>query len=179
MFGGLLAGLAFWPFSGKLELTRGGRTDYAVVQAENATEPEKFAVQELTNFLSRVTGATFPVIEETALSGNTRGIYVGWTSYAERNGIDASKLGEEEWVIRSIGKNLVLAGGRPRGTMYAVYEFLERQVGCHWLDQDTEVVPSKPDLKLGKLDIRAKPAFARRELSNPGLTARGTRSAVG
>ncbi|MFA7158776.1 MAG: DUF4838 domain-containing protein [Kiritimatiellia bacterium] len=161
--GGIVFAFAFWPFSNKVELARSGKTEYVVVQSENATDPEKFAVQELTNFLGRVTGASFPVVSESALAGKTRGIYVGWTEFAARNGIEASKLGEEEWIIRTVGKNLVLAGGRPRGTMYAVYEFLERQIGCHWLDKDTEVVPSKPALTLAKLDIRGKPWFWRRQ----------------
>ena len=40
-------------------------------------------------------------------------------------------------MIRTVGDNLILTGGRPRGTLYAVYEFLERPVGCHWLDRET------------------------------------------
>lgn len=148
----------------KLELSSGGKTDYVVVQGENAAEPEKFAVQELTNFLGRVTGASFPVLAESALPVKTRAIYVGSTEFAAKNGIEASKLGEEEWVIRTVGKDLILAGGRPRGTMYAVYEFLEKQVGCHWLAVDTEMIPSRPDLKLGKIDIQGKPWFWMRDL---------------
>jgi len=58
---------------------------------------------------------------------------------------EASALGEEEWVIRTIGNDLLLTGGRPRGTMYAVYEFLEDHVGCHWLDRKTDVIPAKPN----------------------------------
>ncbi|MFA7160788.1 MAG: DUF4838 domain-containing protein, partial [Kiritimatiellia bacterium] len=152
-----------WPWN-KIKLADSGKTTYAVVQADNAAEPEKFAAQELTNFLARVTGATFPVVLESALAGKTHGIYVGWTKFAAQNGIEAEKLGEEEWVIRTVGKNLILAGGRPRGTMYAVYEFLEKQVGCHWLAEDTEVIPSKPDLKLGKINVRWKPWFWIRDL---------------
>ncbi|MFC1454413.1 DUF4838 domain-containing protein, partial [Verrucomicrobiota bacterium] len=157
-----LPALAF--SSSKLMLAKEGETSYTVVQSDHATEPEKYAVQELTNFLSRVTGASFPVVVESKLSGKTRGIYVGWTEYVARNGIEASKLGEEEWIIRTVGNNLILTGGRPRGTMYAVYEFLERQIGCHWLDRNTEVIPVMPTLKLGKLDIRGKPWFWRRHI---------------
>ncbi|MFC1454381.1 DUF4838 domain-containing protein [Verrucomicrobiota bacterium] len=167
----LLAGLCAVLFTSfcscnKLMIARDGTTQYTIVQSDKATVPEKYAVQELTNFLSRVTGASFPVVAESKLAGKTRGIYVGWTEYAERNGIDASKLGEEEWVIRTVGNNLILTGGRPRGTMYAVYEFLERQIGCHWLAYDSEVIPSKPTLKLGKLDIRGKPWFWKRKATD-------------
>ena len=142
---GLCAGLLTSLCScNKLMIAREGITQYTIVQSDKATEPEKFAVQELTNFLSRVTGASFPVVAESSLSGKVRGIYVGWTKFAAQNGIDAAKLGDEEWIIQSVGENLVLDGGWPRGTLYAVYEFLEQQVGCHWLDRNTEVIPSKP-----------------------------------
>jgi hypothetical protein len=152
-------------------LARDGKTVYSIIQAENATGPEKFAVQELANFLGRVTGASFPVTSESALSEKTRAIYVGWTDYAARQGVDAAKLGEEEWIIRRVGKDLVLAGGRPRGTLYAVYEFLERQVGCHWLAEDTEVIPSRPVLALGKMDIQGKPCFWQRALSSHSVSS--------
>ncbi len=33
----------------------------------------------------------------------------------------------------SPGPDLLLVGGRPRGTLYAVYAFLEETVGVRWL----------------------------------------------
>ncbi len=151
-----------------IAIARDGKTDYTIVQSNRATEPEKFAVQELTTFLNRVTGAEFPVVTEVSLTGdNATRIYVGWTDHAARNGIDTTKLGEEEWVIRTIGDCLVLTGGRPRGTMYAVYEFLEDHIGCHWLDRKTEVIPSKPTLEIRPLNVQAKPWFWQRQLHSP------------
>lgn len=152
----------------KITVARDGGATYAIVQADNATEPEKFAAKELATFLTRVTGGEFPVVAEQSLTDDRASrIYVGWTGYAARQGIDTSKLGEEEWVIRTIGNDLVLTGGRPRGTMYAVYEFLEDYVGCHWLDRKTEVIPWEPTLEFGPLDIRAKPHFWQRQLHSP------------
>ena len=152
----------------RVTLARAGKSSCVIVQADNATEPEKFAAKELATFLKRVTGGEFPIVKERSLTGNRASrIYVGWTEYAGRQGIDTSKLGEEEWVIRTIDDDLVLTGGRPRGTMYAVYEFLEDHVGCHWLDRETEVIPSKPTLEVGSLDIRAKPHFWQRQLHSP------------
>ena len=152
----------------QIMLTRNGHTEYTVIQSDKATEPEKFAVEELTHFLGRVTGAAFPVMSESSFSGEGPGIYVGWTDYTVENGIGSDTLGEEEWVIRTIGKDLVITGGRPRGTLFGIYEFLERQVECHWLDQYTEVIPSKPTLALGELDIQNKPWFWVRWLSSSG-----------
>ena len=161
-------GVGLWTSPGlssdKLTIAREGKTPYVVVQADQATDSEKLAIRELTTFLGRVTGASFPVVKESAISKNVRGIYVGWTKYMAANGIKGAKLGEEEWIIRSAGNNLILTGGRPRGTLYAVYDFLENQVGCHWLDRNTEIMPAKPTLMLPDLQIQGKPTFWGRQI---------------
>ena len=149
-------------------IARNSKAACVIVQADNATESEKFSAKELATFLKRVTGAEFSVVAEPSLTDDRASrIYVGWTGYAARLGINPSTLGEEEWVIRTIDDDLVLTGGRPRGTMYAVYEFLEDHVGCHWLDRKTELIPSKPTLEVGPLDIQAKPHFWQRQLHSP------------
>jgi len=152
---------------GALTLAREGKTTYAIVEAARATKPEKHAAKELAEFLGRVTGGVYPVVKEVGAAVDGQRIYVGWTDFAAGNDIDAAALGQEEWIIRTIGDDLVLTGGRPRGTMYAVYEFLEDHVGCHWLDRKTEVIPSRPTLQVGPLKVQAKPWFWQRWLGSP------------
>ncbi len=150
-----------------LTLAQEGQTAYRIVIAVDASATERFAAEELTNFLQRVTGATFPVVMESgAATAEGSAIYLGWTAFAREQGIDPVALGEEEWVLRTVGDNLILTGGRPRGTLYAVYEFLEDEVGCHWLDRSTEVVPERPTLAVGSLDVQAKPHFWQRQVGN-------------
>jgi len=160
----VLAGM-FWSCSTRntLDLALGGQTEYAIIQGANATPAEKFAAQELSAFLEKATGAKYTILSETNRPLSQKGIYVGWTDVAGRC-VDLSKLGEEEWIIKTQDKNLILAGGRPRGTLYAVYDFLEQQVKFHWLDEFTEVTPSKPELKLKQLDVRAQPLFWNRSI---------------
>jgi len=152
-----------------LFLARDGRSEYAIVLGSQPTEVERFAARELTTFLARVSGAVLPVVSESDLSKSKGacGVYVGWTKVAANQGIDPAALAEEEWIIRTVGQDLILAGGRPRGTLYAVYEFLERPIGCHWLDRETEIVPRRPTLEVDALDVRAKPWFWIRHVSSP------------
>ncbi|MEZ6090830.1 MAG: DUF4838 domain-containing protein [Pirellulaceae bacterium] len=147
----------------KRKLAQEGVTQYRITQSANATEPEKFVAKELAMFLKRVTGADFKIAEVA----EGKCIHVGWTPFAAQHGIDCKELGEEEWVIRTVGDDLILTGGRPRGTMYAVYEFLEDYVGCHWLDRETEVIPSKATLEIPAIDVRDKPRFWQRQLHSP------------
>ena len=149
-----------------LVLTQDGQSDYVIARAGQATEAELFAARELAEFLQRSTGAALRIVTEDTLTG-ARAIYVGHTEFARKQGIGIAELGEEEWVIRSVKGDLIITGGRPRGTLYGAYEFLERQVGCHWLDRETEVIPSRPSLTLGRLDLRGKPWFWQRWVHSP------------
>ena len=117
----------------------------------------------MTAYLEKITGAKFEVIEEKDLPSGVPAIYLGVTKYAGAQGIDFSKLSSEESVLRTVGKNLILAGGRPRGTLYAVYEFLENDLGCRWYTPWCEKVPSKPICSVPAINKRIKPFMMYRD----------------
>ena len=146
-----------------LELARQGKTRLVVVQAEDATEAERFAALELAHFLHRMTGAGFAVLREANAPAGKPAVHVGPTALAQELGIDTDALGPETWVVRTVGADLVLTGGRPRGTLYAVYEFLETYGGCRWIAHDLDVVPAHPVFTLPSINVQGEPAFAWRE----------------
>ena len=150
-----------------LQLARDGTTACHIASSPTATPAEQFAAEELALFLEKITGAEFPIVAGGTHEGPA--IHIGWTERAKATGIDLEQLGEEEWVVRSEGRDLILTGGRPRGTLYAVYEFLESRAGCRWVSHDLERIPKDPNLMIPPLDARGKPAFRWREL---GLYAR-------
>ena len=161
---GIIATGFFMGLFGKLELARNGQTPYGIVQGANPTPAEQFAAEDLGAYLQKITGARFAVVSETNAVLPARAIYVGWTDYARHHGNDGQALGAEEWVIKSFGKNLVLTGGRSRGTLYATYHFLEDELGVHWWNPWEETVPSRPALKLGALDRQGRPTFRYRDI---------------
>lgn len=164
MLGMLFTGQYLAAENGKtLKLTESGKSDYTIVQNANPTAAEKYAVKELSYFLEKVTGVKFLIKNESDIKELQKGIYVGWTDYAKKI-MDLSSLGEEEWIIKTVDENLILTGSRPQGTLYAVYEFLEKEIGCHWLDEQNEVIPAKSNLAIGSLDIRECPIFSGREV---------------
>ena len=138
-----------------------GKTDYVIVQSKGATEAEIFAAKELRSFLGKVTGADFKQIAEDDAIPTGKAIYLGQTKYAKAQGVNFGEYGDEEWCIRADAKgSLIIGGGRPRGTLYGAYEFLEKHAGCHWLDETTEMTPQKNSLEIpSTLNIRDKPAF--------------------
>lgn len=77
--------------------------------------------------------------------------------------IDFAKLGDEGFAIKTVGRHLVIAGGRLRGTMYGVYTFLEDILGCRWYTSAVSKIPEKPTIRFGSLDITETPDFEYRE----------------
>ena len=65
--------------------------------------------------------------------------------------------------MKTVGRNLVLAGRAPRGTLYAVYTFLEDVVGCRWWTSTESFIPKKPTLSVPQLDVVYAPPLRYRE----------------
>jgi hypothetical protein len=57
----------------------------------------------------------------------------------------------------------VLAGGRLRGSMYAVYTFLEDYLGCRWYSSKVSKIPKRKVVRIDSIDRTERPAFAYRE----------------
>jgi len=72
------------------------------------------------------------------------------------------RYGTDDYCIRCFEENnrrvLILAGGRGRSTLYAVYDFFERVCGCHWF-WDGDVIPSLDVIELYDMDIVESPRF--------------------
>ncbi len=77
------------------------------------------------------------------------------------------RYGTDDYQIRSYAKEkrkvLILAGGRLRSTLYAVYDYFERYLGCHYF-WDGDVIPAFSHLPMENIDERCSPRFEYRGL---------------
>lgn len=144
-------------------IAKGGTPLVPIVTPDEPTPAERTAAEMLALYLGSSVGSPFRVVTESDPDARSAAIHVGPTAVARAVGGDPAALGPEEWIVRTEGGNLVLAGGRPRGTLYAVSRFLEDVVGVRWWTPLEESVPGRPDLRTGPLDEREKPAFAYRD----------------
>lgn len=145
-------------------IARDGKADCAIVLGDNATLAEKTAGLEISSYLSKVTGGQFSIKAEREISGASNLIYIGKTKYSSRNGLQAAGMKPEEWIVKSVGDNLVITGGHPRGILYGVYHFLEDVIGIHWWNPWEESVPVKSTLSIKNLDLRGRPFFSYRDI---------------
>ena len=103
-----------------------------IVVPRDATQVERTAADELSTYLKRVTGARFRIKKEKVGKRAKPGVYVGDTAFARSQGIEWSAEHGEAWIVRADRGSLILSGGRRRGSLYAVYRFLEDDVGLRW-----------------------------------------------
>ena len=146
----------------QIEIAENGAAKAVIVIASDAPEPERLAAQELAYFLQQETGAKFEIVNSPA--AGKAGLLVG-PEAAKLSLPDFSTegLGADGIVIRTDGNNLIMAGGNPRGTLYAVYTFLEDQLGCRWWSSTESTIPKKSTIKVGNLNIRYVPKLEYRE----------------
>lgn len=149
--------------SGGLTLVENGRSPHSIVMARDASPSERRAAQELRRFLEEMSGARLPIRSEDE---RPRGpwILVGRSRLLDRLGVRApwDALGPEGFLLKTVGRHLVIAGGRQRGTMYGVYVFLEK-LGCRWFTAEVSRIPKSPTIRVPPLDEVHKPSFEYRE----------------
>lgn len=146
-----------------VSLIKHGKPNTVIVLDPNSSRSEQLAATELAETLRRITGTSFPI--QTNATAPSKAILVGGGTAAKRafREVPWETLGEEELVIKTAGNRILLAGGRPRGTLYAVSRFLENPCGVRWWTPWASRIPKQASLQIPKLDVREKPAFEYRE----------------
>ena len=73
---------------------------------------------------------------------------------------------EDSFLIRVTGNNVILAGLTPRSTLYAVYVFLEKYLGCGWIAPGDEYIPRSLEISLPeRIEQIESPAFTYRAIA--------------
>ncbi|MCE9591382.1 MAG: DUF4838 domain-containing protein [Planctomycetes bacterium] len=151
-----------------LTLAEGGQTQYVITLAADAPVQDRNAAEDLAAHLTQITGTAFP-IEKPKAGQKGRRIAVG-AGAARAAGLPAKALaglGDEGTLMRTLGGDLILTGsGAPigsRGTLYAVYVFLEEVLGCRWWTVAASHIPKREKLEIPALNRRHVPVFEYRE----------------
>ncbi len=171
-------------------LVSNGQPRATIVLSAKPTRTAQFAALELQHHVELITGAALPIAKAAQLPDGPC-IIVGDHPTLAAAGIDLKSMPFEEYVIAFRKRSIILAGrdapvfdevvydvddlasakGWPgfweeRGTMHAVYDFLERFCGVRWFNQ-TEwgtAAPKRPTLAVApRADIQRRPAFRFRD----------------
>ena len=155
------------PLTGQVVIAEKGRPVAEIVVAPDAGPTEKYAADELWFFLHFMIGAAVPVIEsgsaQSAASPGTGRLLVGEVAVRLADpDFRSASLKPAEVIVRTQGSDIILAGGSPRGTLYAVYTFLEDVLGCRWWTSTAWRIPRRPTLTVPPVAIRLAPPPAHR-----------------
>ena len=145
-----------------ITLMDAGASDYVIVRGAGAIPAEVTAAAKLQGFLEDIGGVKLDIVTDDA-APRAKEIVIGDTN---RFAVDFALLGEEGFVIKTEGEKMIIAGGKTRGTLYGIYDFLEKFLGCHWYGKDMRVIPVSETVEVpAKIDELEIPAFAHREFT--------------
>jgi hypothetical protein len=146
-------------------LAKDGKSLYRIVVPQKAIPSERYAAEELQRYLERISGAKLPIVTDSEPMGSHE-ILLGDNAHLRKLGIqvDFAKLGTDGFVLRTFQNYLIIAGGRPRGTLYGVYGLLEEKLGVRWFTPEVEFVPKMERVELPVLNETQVPALEYREV---------------
>ncbi len=145
-----------------LTIAENGQAKAVIVVSTDVTPTQRYAADELARFLNQITGATFPIVNQLDPAKTNLLIGAKAATLADPS-FSVEGLGAEGTVIRTVNNNLILAGGEPRGTLYAVYTFLEDQLGCRWWTPTASTIPHRSTISIDALNDRYVPVLESRE----------------
>ncbi len=161
----VLMSAAWAPAEELILATRGQPAACSIVRPAAASPSQTYAAEELQRFAEQMTGVKLPITTDEAplparaiLLGDTR-----FTSELLGGPADIQALGEDGFRLVRRGERFLVLGGPVRGTLYGVYEFLERFGDCRWYSSWHSVIPQRDTFSVPALDETQKPAFALRE----------------
>lgn len=135
-----------------------------IIIQPGAAAPERHAARELQDALQRITGASFTLMEASN-SAPPSAILVGPGPLTQKYfpEVPLSHFGAEEIILKTKGSRLLLAGGRPRGTLYAVSHFLQKHGKVRWWTPWAADYPPQHEFKIPALNERYAPIFESRD----------------
>ncbi|HIE51572.1 MAG TPA: DUF4838 domain-containing protein, partial [Armatimonadetes bacterium] len=157
-----------------LRLIENAQPRCAIVVPTLASPVEQQAAAELAHYLQLMSGAEVPIISAGEPVAQPYRLLVG---RAEQVLAQPPKLHPEGFLLRTVDDGLIIAGGSDLGTLFAVYDFLER-LGCRWLvpGELGQVVPLRPTVTVKDWNVVERPAF---EIRSFALTGGGERAEWG
>lgn len=139
-------------FAEKVVLVQRGVPQFGLAIAGNPAPAELTAVDELTHFVERMSGAVLPrVTPETDGPKIYLGCADAFPQLKRLAGLlrRAQELEPEAYLTEAVEGDLYLLGGSPQGVLWAVYGLLH-EFGCRWYMPGPigEVVPTRKTLLL-------------------------------
>ena len=148
-----------------ITLTKEDETSrYRIVIPSAATAHELRASKVLQDYLLQISGAALPIISAEK-SVSPYEIVLGQNERLDELNIEINlnALENDGFIIKTDSLRLIIAGGNNKGTLYGVYTFLEKYLGCRMYSPNVKVIPEQKQIKLGNIDDLQVPVIRFRD----------------
>ena len=161
-------------------LVDNGKARAVIVVGDSPTRLARYAAEELRTQIEKTSGRRLAVIREKDLPAKEERsvILVGDSKLAASLGYETSKIEPESTIVKTIGNQLILIGGdrgdfdirryvnNATGTLYAVYDFLEHDLGVRWLwpGELGTVAPARKTIRIADTDRGYSPPLIQRNI---------------
>ena len=136
-----------------------------IVIAEDAIPSEIYAAKEFQSHFELASGIKLPIIKIPCRPDQHIFIGLSKALHCSAVGFKVEDFGPEDLRIVIRDNNIAIAGGRPRGTLYGVYTFLEDYLGVRFLTADHTHIPAVGEWRqVGPVDHFYHPPFVYREM---------------
>ena len=134
-------------------LADNGISQYRIVLPAFATESEKKAASVLQDYLLQISNTALPVIPSDK-SRSPYEIVLGQNGRLDEinAGIDLSALESDGFIILTDSARLIIAGGNGKGTLYGVYTFLDKYLGCRMYSPTVKVIPKLTKIVISSIN---------------------------
>ena len=126
---------------GQNTIVKNGQSDYEIVVTKNSDKHIKKAAFELQKYIEKISAVNIPIADDSKISSHKKQIYVS---------VDKNLTSEHTVSARCEDGNIIISGGNSQSALYAVYEFLEMELGCKWLSPSVEKIPQQKTILIDK-----------------------------
>jgi len=113
-----------------------------IISGINSDSIEVKAAVELQSYIQKISGIKIPIRTESE-STEGKAIVIGKSEKHQ-----SPTLEKNEIYIQCDKNELLIRGGDPKSTLYAVYVFLEQFLGCRFYAPDYELVPENDEVSI-------------------------------
>jgi len=152
------------PAKPKIVIADKGASLYRIVLPSSSTVYEKKAAEVLQDYLLQISNTALPIIEADK-PGSPYEILLGQNDRLGERGIsiDFNELDADGFVIKTDSMRLIIAGGDYKGTLYGVYTFLEKILGCRMYSPKVKIIPETDLIAFETIDIKEIPVLKFRD----------------
>lgn len=116
--------------------------DWDIVVSDDAIPSERYAAEEFQRIYALARGETIPIRAAPGTAAGHIFIGPGAGQAAKIPAFSPPLSNDEDLAIAIAETSIWITGGRPRGTLYGVYSFLENHLGVRFLTHDHTHVPT-------------------------------------